>query len=330
MLGIRRRDLITLLGGTAAVWPLAARGQQPPTPVVGVLSLRSPWESQYLVTAFRNGLNETGYAESRNVAIEYQWAEGKSDRLPTLAADLVHRQVSVLVASGGTTAALAAKAATTTIPIVFTAAIDPVKYGLVASFNRPSGNITGVVPFLPGMETKRLQLMHELAPKSLAIAVLVNPEGQGTDSRLSDIYAAANVVGRQITVLKASTEAGLDDVFASLRESRVGAILVDNSPYFDSRRDQIVALAARYMVPAIYDNREFATTGGLISYGASIQDSYRVAGTYVGRILRGERPADLPISTPTRFELVINLKTARALGLSVPLTLYALANEVIE
>lgn len=294
------------------------------------MSSRSAGESEYLILAFRNGLNETGYAENRNVAIEYRWAAGHYDRLPALAADLVHQQVSVLVASGGNIAAQAAKAATTTIPIVFTAVSEPVKYGLVASFNRPGGNITGVAAIPSGLETKRLQLLHELVSKSVTIAVIINPEDQASESRISNIYTAANVLGRQIRVLKADTEAALSDAFASLAKIQAGALLVDNSPYFNSSRDQIVALAQRYMIPAIYHAPEFATAGGLMSYGPSIQDSYRLVGTYVGRILRGERAADLPILQPTKFDLVINLKTARSLGLTVPPMLLALANEVIE
>jgi putative tryptophan/tyrosine transport system substrate-binding protein len=326
---IGRRELITLLGGAAAAWPLAARAQQAAMPVIGFLSTRSPADSADLVAAFRRGLAASGYVEGQNFAVEYRWADGLSDRLPALAADLVSRKVAVIATVGGPTSGLAAKAATSTIPIVFIGN-DPVRIGLVASLNRPGGNATGVNVFLQEMEGKRLGLLREIVPTASLIAVLLNPQGVDVDIQKRDIDEAARAVGQPIHVLNASNERDIHDAFEALARLKAGGLLVAAHPFFNSRREQIVTLSVHYRIPAIYEVREFAVAGGLMSYGTSLPDAYRQVGIYAARILNGEKPADLPVMQATKFEFVINLKTAKALGLEVPPALSARADEVIE
>jgi putative ABC transport system substrate-binding protein len=326
---LKRREFITLLGGAAGALPFAANAQQA-TRVIGFLSSRSPGESADLVVAFGRGLSEAGFVEGQNLVIAFRWAEGRYDRLPALAADLVGLRVSVIVAAGGGVSPLAAKAATTTIPIVFTTGDDPVRLGLVASLNRPGGNITGVSLLSVELILKRLELLHELMPNAAVIAMLVNPNFPGAAVEAADMQTAARTLGLQVVVLNASTDRDLDTVFASLTQLRAGGVVIEGEPFFNSRREQIIALAARYAIPAIYPFRESSASGGLISYGASLSDVYRQAGIYAGQILQGAKPADLPVMQPTKFELVINLKTAKALGLDVPATLLARADEVIE
>jgi putative tryptophan/tyrosine transport system substrate-binding protein len=326
---IGRRQFISALGCAAFAWPRAARAEQPALPVIGFLSSSSPADRANLVTAFRQGLSETGHVEGRNVAIEYRWAEGKNDRLPDLAADLVRRQVAV-IAVHDTPSAIAAKAATTTIPIVFVGGGDPVKLGLVASFNRPGGNVTGVSFMGAELGAKQLGLLHELLPGAVRIAVLVEPNFALTEPFVSDVRAAALVIGKQIEVLDASTGRDIDTVFASLAQKPVDALLVGPTSLFHIRRIQLVTLAAYHRVPAIYLLREFAEAGGLMSYGTSFTDAYRQVGTYAGRILKGEKPGDLPVMQSIKFEFVINLNTAKAFGLSVPPGVLAMADEVIE
>jgi ABC-type uncharacterized transport system substrate-binding protein len=328
---MRRREFIALLGGSAAAWPLATWAQQSAAPIVGFVSSRSPQESDYLVAAFRQGLKEVGYIEGSNVAIEYRWAEGQYDQLPALAADLVRRQVAVIVSAGGVVTALAVKAATPIIPTVFiSAGIDPVKAGLVASLNRPGGNLTGVNMLSVALEAKRMQLLHELVPKAALIAVLVNPKTPDLETEIAELQAAANTIGWRTYVEKADSVEGLEAAFNAIVQHHADALLVAADPFFTSRREQITALAARYVIPAIYELREYPIAGGLVSYGTSLADGYRQAGVYAGRILKGAKPADLPVMQPTKFDFVINLKTAKALGLAVPPTLLATADEVIE
>jgi putative ABC transport system substrate-binding protein len=316
-------------GGTAIAWSLAARAQQTAVPVVGFLNSASPGPFAHLLAEFHQGLQETGYVEGRNVAIEYRWAEGQYDRLPALASGLVGRQVAVIVATGGDPLGLAAKAATATIPIVMIAN-DAVRAGLVASLSRPGGNLTGVSLFAAVLMAKQLGLLHELAPRANTVAGLVNPNSAAPVAHLRELEEAARSIGLQLHILRASTERDFNAVSVALGQQRAGALLVAADPFFLSRRDQIVALAARHAVPAIYSLREFAAAGGLMSYGTSISAAYRQVGIYTGRILKGAKPADLPVVQPTAFDLVINLKTAKALGLEIPPMLLARADEVIE
>ena len=326
---MKRREFMTLLGGAAA-WPLGARAEQTAMPVVGFLTSLGRNDRPNLADAFRRGLSEASYIEGRNVAIEYRFAENQYERLPALAADLVGHKVAVIAATGGGNSVLAAKASTTTIPIVFLTAGDPVQEGYVASLNRPGGNITGISWFGTQLGPKGLGFLYELLPNAKGIALLTNPKLPEAARAISDAQEATRMLGWQLLVLNASAPSEIDTAFAALRQARPGALLVSGDPFFSSRRQQIVTLAARDAVPAIYFNREFVTEGGLISYGNDILDAYRRAGVYVGRILNGASSADLPIDQATKFELVINLKTARALGLEVPPSLLASADEVIE
>jgi len=326
---MRRRDFLSVLGGLAA-WPLAARAQQPAMPVVGFVSGRGAEDSVHLVDAFRQGLAETGFVEGQNVAIDFRWARGDYDRLPALTADLVKQKVAVLVGVGGDVSALVAAKATTAIPTVFGMGGDPVKAGIVANFNRPGGNVTGFTLWTNEMESKRLGLLRELLPGVAQIGVLINPHFPAAAQELEDLEAAAKSVRQQLFVARANDDAELDAALASLAQQRVGAFLVTAAPFFDTRRDQIIGFAAQSRLPAIYQFREYAVAGGLISYGPNVAESYKNAGAYVGRILKGEKPGDLPVLQPTKFDFVINLKTAKALGLAVPPTLLAEAGEVIE
>jgi putative ABC transport system substrate-binding protein len=330
MLGVRRREFITLLGGAAASWPLAARAQQPTTPVVGVLNGRSPSHYAPLLTAFHKGLSEGGYVEGRNVAIEYRWAEGRYDRLSTLANELVGRDIAVLAALGGAASALAAKAATATIPVVFSAGGDPVELGLVASLNRPGGNVTGATTSTPVLVGKQLGLLRDLIPKLDVIGFLVNHTTPFAEVETRQAQTAARALGVQLHVLNASTEGDLEAAFATFIQQRARALLVQSDAFLNTHADQLVALAARHAVPMVSVLSGFARAGGLMTYGPSAEDANRQAGIYVGRILKGAKPGDLPVVQPSTFELIINLKTAKALGLDVPLHLQQLADEVIE
>jgi putative ABC transport system substrate-binding protein len=325
---MRRRDFITLFGGAAVAWPLTAGAQQP-LPVIGYLSPGSPEADTFRLARFRQGLNETGYVEGENVAIEHRWSQGQNDRLPALAADLVRLQVPVIVAAGAPPA-FAAKVATSAIPIVFVLGIDPVQSGLVASLNRPGGNITGVALMFTELAAKRLDLLHELVPTSVVVALLVNPTNPVSDPVTRSLQDAARSLGLQAHVLRASTASEIDAAFGALVELRAGALVLGGDPFFTNQRAQIVALAARHAVPAIYEVRLFPAAGGLMSYGADLADSFRQAGVYTGKILEGAKPADLPVEQPVKIELVINLKTAKALGLTIPPSILARADEVIE
>ena len=327
---MRRRDLISLLGGAATAWPLAVRAQQPAMPVIGFLNSESPDLFAYLVRAFRQGLSQSGYVEGSNVTIEYRWADGQYDRLPALVADLIRRQATV-IAANSPAPVMAAKAATTTIPIVFATGYDPVAAGLVASLARPGGNLTGVTSLTAEVGPKRVELLHELVPTATSIAVLVNPAaGPLRETVLTDLQAAARKLGLQFHVLHASAVRDFDTVFATLAQLRAGGLVIGSDPFFNSQSEQLAALAIRHAVPAIYQYREFAAAGGLMSYGGSLTDMYREVGVYTGRLLKGEKPADLPVQQTTKVELIINLKTAKALGVTVPLTLLGRADEVIE
>ena len=327
---MNRREVMALVGGAVA-WPLVARAQQPAIPVIGFLSSVSADRSAYVVNAFRQGLSETGYIEGRNVAIEFRWADGQNDRLPALAADLVRRQVSVIAAPGSTPAALAAKAATATIPIVFEVGIDPVAVGLVKSLARPGGNVTGVTNINIELAPKRLELLHELLPTTNVIALLVNPTSLDITKTVSrDLQAAARTLGLQLHILSASTDSDFDAVFATLIQLRAGALMIAPDLFFITRHEELATLTIRHALPAITQYREFATAGGLMSYGGSITDAARRVGVYTGRVLKGEKPADLPVQRSTKVELIINLKTAKALGLTVPTALLVRADGVIE
>jgi ABC-type uncharacterized transport system substrate-binding protein len=325
----KRRDFITLLSGLAA-WPVAARAQQAAMPVVGYLYAGSPEPTTYLLATFRKGLNETGYTEHQNVTIEYRWAHNVLDRLPELAGDLVRRRVAVIVTPGSSQAALVVKAATATIPIVFSTGVDPVRAGLVASLNRPGGNITGINYMQAELAAKQLGLLHELLPTATRFAILVNPSNPRVTDSTTELRAAASAIDVQIEFVPAATNDEIDAAFAGFAQKRIDAALVSPGPLFGNRRVQLATLAARYAVPTMYFDREFAEVGGLISYGTSVADQFRQTGIYTGRVLKGERPADIPVMQATKFELVINLATAKALGLNVPPMLLASADEVIE
>jgi putative ABC transport system substrate-binding protein len=325
-----RRNFISLLSGAVVGWPLAARAQQPKVPVIGFLGLDSASHMTPYTTSFDRGLNETGFAPSRSVAIEYRWAEGQYDRLPTLAADLVRRQVAVIFSSGGTPPIRAAMAATNAIPIIFSTAGDPVKQGLVSSMNRPGGNVTGVTFTTDPLGAKRLEILRELVPNARVIALLVNPASAGATAEQRQLESLAGAVGVQILIVNADSVTDIDAAFAKIAQQRADALLIPPDAFLVGRREQLVALAARHALPSVYFEREFVVAGGLMSYGVPLRDSYHQAGVYAGQILRGAKPADLPIVQATKFELVLNLKTAKALGIAIPDKLLAIADEVIE
>ncbi|MGA8158019.1 MAG: ABC transporter substrate-binding protein [Rhodoplanes sp.] len=327
---MRRRAFIKIIGGMAVGWPLMASAQLQGMPVLGFMSARSPEESKYVLAAFHKGLEEGGFVDGRNVRIEYRWGRGNYSRMPAIAAELVNLRVNVLTATGGDASARAAKAATSAIPILFVIGGDPIEAGLVKSFNHPGGNATGFVIFSGDMEAKRLDLLRDIVPGVSVFGVLVNPNFQPAVRQLRDIEAVAPRIGRRIFIAKATTDTELDDAFAALVRERVGALAVASDPFFDTRRARIIAFAAKHKLPAIYQFRSYAVDGGLISYGPSITDAYQQVGIYSGRVLKGAKPADLPVLQPTKFDFVINLKTAKALGLTVPPMLLALADEVIE
>jgi putative ABC transport system substrate-binding protein len=328
---VKRREFITLLGGAAAAWPVAARAQQQPAmPVVGLLDSNSPDVHANLLRSFRQGLNEIGYVEGRNLTIEYRWSDGQYDRVRELAADLVHRQVTVIAAIDGSPSALAAKAATNTIPVIFRIGADPIALGLVNSLNRPGANITGVTSLTVEVGPKRLEVLHQLVPTAPIMALLLNPTSPFAETLTRDVEAAARTLGQRIHVLNASTDTDLSSAFAHLVQLRVGGLVIGADVFFNTRSKQLAELTVRHAIPAVYQYREFVEAGGLMSYGGSLEDSYHLAGIYTGRILKGEKPADLPVQQSTRVELFINLKTAKALGISVPATLLARADEVIE
>jgi putative ABC transport system substrate-binding protein len=325
---MRRREFITLLGGAAAAWPVVARAQQSAIPVVGFLNSRAPGDNPAILSAFSRGLKEAGYTEGQNVTVEHRWADGKYDRLPTLAANLIDRRVAVIVANGP--AVQTAKAATSTIPIVFVVGFDPLAFGLVASLNRPGANVTGVSVLDVEIGAKRLELLHELIPTAKIVALLVNPTTPAAETITRDAQTAARALGLQLHVLNASSDLDFNKVFATIAELRAGALVIGADPFFTSRSQQLAKLTVDHAVPTIYEFREFTAAGGLISYGTSIVDAYRLAGVYTGRILKGEKPSDLPVQQATKVELILNLKTAKALGIAVPLPLAGRADEVIE
>ena len=327
---MHRRDFIRAVVGSAAAWPLVSAAQQQTTPVIGFLHVGVAKSFEGIVAAFRQGLSETGYNDQGKVAIEFRWAEGHYDRLPKLAADLVRRRVAIIVTGGGEATALAAKNATSTIPIVCNVGDDPVKVGLIAGLNRPGGNITGVNILTSELAAKRVGLLHDLVPSSAVIAYIVNPNFPSTAANIKDVQAAALALGVQIVVVSATNIAEIDAAFVSIRQKKIGALLVGADPFFNSRRDQFVALSAHHSIPAIYELREFAVAGGLLSYGTNLADSYRQMGRYTGRILRGEKAGDLPFVQSAKFELVINAKTAKSLGVRLPSGLLSIADEVIE
>ena len=327
---MKRRDFLALLGGAGAAWPVAASGQQSAMPVIGYLSSATPAGFAHFVAAFRQGLSETGYVEGRNVAFQFRWGQGQIDQLPALAADLVGRQVAVIVATGGSQPALAAKSATSTTPIIFTGGGDPVRSGLVASIARPGGNATGAVNFSPVLTAKRLELLRQLVPMTSMIAVLSNPKNPDAEMQVRDVQEAARAAGYPIHIVHGGSERSLDAAFAEIIQHRMRALFVIADPFFTSRRAQLVSLAAQNAIPASYPFRDFSLAGGLMSYGANLLDVHRQVGVYTGRILKGAKPDDLPVLQPTTFNLVVNLKTANALGLTVPDKLLALADEVIE
>ena len=326
---MRRRDVLALFGAAVA-WPFAARTQQTAMPVIGFLNSASPGPFAHLVAGFRQGLGETGFVEGRNVAIEYRWAEGRYDRLPELAKELVRRQVAVLIATGGEVSAFAAKAATSTIPIVFAIGGDPIAGGLVESLSRPGGNLTGLTQFTGVLEAKRIGLLHELVPSARAIAVLVNPSFANAQAQLRDTEDGARRAGVRLITVSAKVESDFEPAFATLIQQRAEALLIGSDPFFNSRRDRLVALSGRHKLPTIYEFREFAEAGGLMSYGTNLADGYRQVGVYTGRVLKGAKPGDLPVLQPTKFELVINLKTAKTLGITIPQPLLLRADEVIQ
>jgi putative tryptophan/tyrosine transport system substrate-binding protein len=327
---MKRREFITLLGGTVIAWPLAARAQHQAVPVVGFLHPSSPEPFGHIVNGFRRGLNDTGFVEGQNVAIEYRWARGEYDRLPALAAELVQRRVRAILAGGGEVGASAAKAATSTIPILIITSSDPVKSGLIASFNRPGGNITGLMTATSILEAKKFGLLCEMVPNARVVAMIINPDYPPHDADAVEVQSAAQSIGRHLLVLKANSSQAIDMAFATLMEQRAGALLVGGDPFLVGRSQQLVALATRHAIPTIYDFRESVVAGGLMSYGSNLPNNYRQLGVYAGRILKGERPAELPVMHPAIFDFAINLVTAKALGLEVPPTLLARADEVIE